>query len=85
MKVNIYTIYDVLAEECGPVFQAKNDSVACRAVDAMLKEVSGTAISDYHLYCLGSFETESRIFTPDIFGGRMVSYTFNGSSSEVVE
>ena len=47
MLVNIYTIYDVLAEECGPIFQAKNDKVACRACDSMIAEACGTSVSDY--------------------------------------
>ena len=53
MLVNIYTIYDNMAEECGPIFQAKNDKVACRACDSMISEACGTSVSDYQLLVLG--------------------------------
>lgn len=85
MKVNVYTIYDVLAEECGPIFQAKNDKVACRAVDNLLIESCGSAIPDMHVYCLGSFDNESRSFTPEGDGGRLVPYEFNADSVEADE
>ena len=64
MKVNIYTIYDKMAEECGPIFQAKNDKVACRACDSMICEACGTSVSDFQLWCLGAFDNEKREFTP---------------------
>lgn len=85
MLVNIYTIYDVLAEECGPIFQAKNDKVACRACDSMIAEACGTSVSDYQLWCLGAFDNEKMEFTPIRAGegllGRLVDYTFGSVNS----
>lgn len=83
MLVNVYTIYDAIAEECGPIFQAKNDKAACRACDSLISEVSGTSVSDYHLWCLGSFNTETRIFLPENVGGRLVDYVFGSVNSSV--
>lgn len=83
MKVNLYTIYDVMAEESGPVFQAKNDLVACRVCDSLISEASVTAVSDYHLWCLGCFDTESRVFVPEVSGGRLVDYIFGSVNSHV--
>ena len=85
MKVNLYTIYDVMAEESGPVFQAKNDNVARRACDSMIMEASTFAVSDYHLWCLGCFDTESRVFVPEVSGGRLVDYLFGSVNSSVSE
>ncbi len=80
MKVNIYTIYDKIAEECGPIFQAKNDKVACRACDSMIAETCGNCVSDFQLWCLGEFDNEKREFAPidnhDGTCGRLVDYVF---------
>ena len=38
MNTSIYTIFDNVACECGPIFQAKNLSVACRYVNQKIKE-----------------------------------------------
>lgn len=83
MKVNLYTIYDVMAEESGPVFQAKNDSVACRVCDSLISESFTTAVPDLHLWCLGCFDTESRVFVPESSGGRLVDYLFGSVNSSV--
>ena len=58
MKVNIYTIYDSVAKECGPIFQAKNHDVAVRAFHSLMAETSNVMSTDYDLYCLGEFDTE---------------------------
>ncbi len=72
MKVNIYTIYDKVSEECGPVFQSKNDVVAYRAFKHLISEESSVNPNDYDLYCLGLFDTESRFFVPEVDYGRLV-------------
>ncbi len=58
MITNIYTVYDKVAEEAGPLFQAKNLLVAKRYVNEMVK---GTKIdiSEYELVRVGSFDSES--------------------------
>jgi len=57
-KVGLYTIYDRIAQEAGPVFNAKNDQVAVRNAVALLKSVSDTQIDDYLLYRVGTFDTD---------------------------
>lgn len=72
MKVNIYTIYDKVACEAGPIFQAKNDTVALRCFMSLMKETPSANPSDYDVYCLGDFDTESRTFNPEENYGRLV-------------
>ena len=87
MKVNVYTIYDKIAEECGPIFQAKNDKVACRACDSIISEACGNSVSDFQLWCLGAFDNERMEFTPidnhDGTCGRLVDYVFGSVNSFV--
>ena len=77
MKVNIYTIYDTVAKECGPIFQSKNDDVAVRAFHSLLAETSNVMTTDYELYCLGEFDTEARTFVPLDDFGRLVVNDYN--------
>ena len=72
MKVNIYTIYDKVACESGPIFQAKNDTVALRCFMSLMKETPNVVPHDYDVYCLGDFDTESRTFNPEDNYGRLV-------------
>ncbi len=71
MKVNIYTIYDKVACECGPIFQAKNDGVAFRCFMSLMKDTPTVSPSDYDVYCLGVFDTEARSFVPESDYGRL--------------
>jgi len=48
--MKLYTIYDKLAGEHGPVFEAKNDLVAARSFAHALK---GAPAIDYDLYLVG--------------------------------
>ena len=65
MKVNIYTIYDKVACESGPIFQAKNDGVALRCFMSLMKDTPSVNPTDYDVYCLGEFDTENRSFVPE--------------------
>lgn len=55
MKMGIYAIYDSVAEECGPIWTAKNDAVAVRNCRNSLKEVR---LEEYKLYALGELDSE---------------------------
>lgn len=72
MKANIYTIYDVVAKECGPIFQGKNDEVAVRVFNSLLNDTPNIKPTDYEIYCLGEFDTEARTFVPVDDYGRLV-------------
>ena len=72
MKVNIYTIYDKVACESGPILQAKNDTVALRCFMSLMKDTPSVNPTDYDVYCLGEFDTESRFCVPECDYGRLV-------------
>jgi len=48
--MKLYTIFDKLAGEHGPIFEAKNDLVAARSFAHALK---GVPAIDYELYLVG--------------------------------
>lgn len=52
MTKNLYSIYDRLAEEFSPVFEAKNDAIANRMFNALSKDAD---LTDQTLYRVGSF------------------------------
>ena len=57
MKFNLYTVNDVVAEEAGPVFCAKNSGVAFRNFSAMLKDVATP--DEYELFHVGEYDSDS--------------------------
>lgn len=59
MNYNLYSIYDKDAKEYGPLFNAKNDVVASRYVEEMVKDVSH--LDSYALYLMGEYDTENGI------------------------
>lgn len=65
MMYDLYTIYDTVAKECGPVFQAKNFEVACRYVAEMLKN-NPVKLSEYYLCSIGNFDSDSGKILPDV-------------------
>ena len=80
MKVNIYTIYDKVACEAGPIFQAKNDGVALRCFMSLMKDTPNVVPSDYDVYCLGEFDTDARSFVPEDNYGKLVIKNLEDSS-----
>ncbi len=58
MKMRIYTIYDKLAREGGPLFQAKNDQVAHRQFQTQLTNMPNIEIADFDLRCVGEYDNE---------------------------
>ena len=57
MRNNIYMIWDKVAEQGGPLFEAVNDNVAVRSVAITLSKVP--SIDDYELLCIGEIDNES--------------------------
>ena len=80
MKVNIYTIYDKVACEAGPIFQAKNDTVALRCFMSLMKDTPSVNPTDYDVYCLGEFDTDTRSFVPEDNYGKLVIRNLEDSS-----
>lgn len=64
MKVSMYTVFDTVANESGPIFEAKNHAVALRKFDAMLRTEGAYDPSEMKLYCLGTRETELMEMVP---------------------
>jgi hypothetical protein len=63
MYVRLYSIQDKVAQEFGPIFQAKNDSIALRQFKAMIFDPknAGLRVDDYVLVHIGDFDTETGI------------------------
>lgn len=62
MNTELFTIYDKVAQEAGPIFQAKNLYVAMRYVKDMIKD-NKINLSEYDLVRLGTFDSESMSIT----------------------
>lgn len=60
MITRLYSLLDSVAEEFGPIFQAKNDDVAMRNVIQMFTEMHAdvASLESYHLYYVGDFDSE---------------------------
>lgn len=60
--MSLYTVYDRLAQESGPVFEAKNDAVAMRGFRKML----GDSINpeEYRLLKIGKINHCNQELTP---------------------
>lgn len=56
MKTNLYVIRDMVAEEVGPIFEAKNDAVAHRNFADLLK--TAIAPCDFMLYRIATFDRD---------------------------
>lgn len=62
MLIQLYTIYDRIAEDAGPIFCAKNDGVANRQYQHLLNEYQTDPLH-FKLHRLGSFNTSTMIIT----------------------
>jgi len=59
MYTRIYTIYDKVAQQSGPVFQAPNDATAQRQLRHLLNQ-PGIVADDFQLWCIGEFDDEPK-------------------------
>jgi len=57
--INLYSIRDGLAEEFGPVYQAKNHGVASRNYRNLMKQNSIENGSEFKLFMVGQFDPET--------------------------
>jgi hypothetical protein len=63
-KMNLYVVYDKIAGECGPVFEAKNDGVAMRQYRHLINENPTVVQDDFSLMQVGTIDKESMIIEP---------------------
>lgn len=62
---NLYTIFDVVAKEAGPIWIGNNHETAVRNVSAMFLRDKVTKPEDLHLYCIGTFDPETMEILPE--------------------
>lgn len=55
-KLNLYVIFDKVAEESGPPFTAVNDGVAQRNYQQLMRNVPDNQRSEYALFILGTYD-----------------------------
>jgi hypothetical protein len=59
MLFRLYTLYDKIAEEGGPIFQAKNDAVALRNFEQAMTAQHGVMHpEDFKLLCVGFYDSD---------------------------
>lgn len=63
MEMRLYTIFDRVAEECGPVYEAKNDAIAARNFKQVLGTVPKVDLDAFDLVCLGAIERDTMRIT----------------------
>lgn len=63
--MKLYTVYDVVAKEAGPVWTAKNDDIACRQFKKLLTGEDVTNPEDFHLYRVADYDPETMIISPE--------------------
>lgn len=66
MRTSLYIIFDRVAEESGPVFNAVNDGVAMRSYRHLVKDMDPTGQLEYRLYRIGHFDTQTLELTVEV-------------------
>lgn len=66
MKTGLYSICDVVAQEYGEPFMAKNDDIARRCFHLGLSKADPSVKKDYMLYQIGEFDTETGHITENM-------------------
>lgn len=62
--MNLYVIFDRVAEESGPIFEAKNDGTAARAARDLVATAKGARAHEFQLLKLGTIDHEKNAITP---------------------
>jgi len=84
----IYCLFDVVAEESGPVFECRNDAMARRLFDTMKDEnfPPGSSRVDFKLMKLGSFFHGDQFKKPMLYGlSQAMDITFSTNPVEDME
>ena len=63
MKTRLYTVYDRIAEQSGPVFEAKNNAVARRQFVNMLNSEKLLEKDDYELLLVGEMDHDTNVMS----------------------
>jgi len=62
--MRVYTVYDKVAAEGGPLFQAKNDGTAMRSFIHLIADNKVDSALDYVLYCIAEWNPENLTLKP---------------------
>lgn len=54
-EYGLYVMYDTVAEECGPVYSAKNDGTAMRAYRSLLQQVDRVDVDAFKLFRIARY------------------------------
>lgn len=65
-SINQYSVYDLVAGEFGPLFQAKNNEVAKRSFGMIMQTVDPSARDGYSLFLVGDFDVENGTFVSKV-------------------
>lgn len=57
--MNLYAVYDTLAQESGPLFEAKNDEVAKRSFMNLIFRGEVLRPDEYSLFLIGRYDHEN--------------------------
>lgn len=86
MKHGIYVIFDKVAEESGPMFEAVNDGIALRQACNILKPLPPSLHSDYQLVKIGEYDTKDMqifVIPPEVIDFTVSLKRLRGEFSEV--
>lgn len=84
MILGLYTVYDIIAQEAGPVYEAVNNGVALRNYNSMLEKLDESVRGEYKLYMIGSRDTNTMKIIPIDPQEITVGTVFEAKSREVV-
>ena len=65
MVTNLYSVLDVPAEQFSPPFPARNNAIAGRVMDEMLKNVPEHLKCEYRLYKVGIWDDNNGNIVPE--------------------
>lgn len=64
MFKNLYTLKDLVAEECAPIFEANNDGVAIRMFQETISRQQ-IPYDDFHLLRIGRYDKSTGSIIPE--------------------
>lgn len=61
MKMNMYVVYDKVAEQSMPIFESRNDGTAWRAYQKSIIEADDIPQDEMKLICIGSINHDTLV------------------------
>lgn len=57
--MKVYTVFDRVAEEAGPLYEAINDGIALRNFRGVMEKIPPYQHGDYRLYCIAEYDNKT--------------------------